>query len=324
QTALLRSGARTQHAAAKWDQAQFGTSDTSASDPLPVSGVRNQLGEPANHSNHFALDLDVARIDRLHGAARRLQPHAILLLEEALQRRAVVLEQRDDDVAVPGGALLLHDDEIAVVDVVVDHRLPANAQNERVATAPGELAGDGHRFALVFERVDRLAGGDLPDDRRRYDAAAKCAGDGERPRTGGVFCETAFLLELGEVVVDRRRRGEPDGLGDLAHCRRVTPLRDALPNESEDSFRSLLVLLSHVSTIPNICSPVNTALGAVATEPAAQLLPSARQPDDRILRACRSTQQWYLNTRLAPFGLFLSSSSPCSSRGSSAGPRCGL
>src|SRR4029453_2293946 len=145
-------------------------------------------------------------------------------LEEALQCRAVVFEQRDDDVAVPGGVLLLHYDEIAVVDVVVDHRLPADAQDERIATAPGELAGDGHGFALVFERVDRLTSSDLSDDWCRHDAAAKGTRDRERPRAGRVLRETAFLLELGEVVMDRRRRGEPDGLGDLAHRWRVAAL----------------------------------------------------------------------------------------------------
>jgi hypothetical protein len=83
------------------------------------------------------------------------------------------------------------------------------------------------------------------------------------------------------VVMDRRRRGEPDGLGDLAHRRRVTPLRDALPNEGEDSFRSLLVLLSHVSTIPNICSPVKT--GPAGLEPT--------KPDKSSDQAHRKTCQ---------------------------------
>ena len=181
------------------------------------------------------------------------------------------------------------DDKVAVVDVVVDHRLPADPQDECVAAAAGELAGDGHRFGLVLERVDRLTGRDLPDDRRGYDAAAERAGDRERPRARGVLREPAFLLELGEVVVDRRRRGEPDGLGDLAHRRRVTPFRDALPDERENSFRSLLVLLSHVSTIPNICSPVKTPSEAA---------------DDPILGACRSIQLWYSSTRPGRSGRF--------------------
>src|SRR5439155_3789419 len=189
----------------------------------------------------------------------RLQSHAILLLEEALQRRAVVFEQRDDDVAVPGGVLLLHDDVVAVVDVVIDHRFAADAQDEGLATPARELARDRERFRLVLHCVDRLAGGDLPDDRRRDDPAAESAGDRECAGARGVLGEAAFLLELGEVVVDGRRRREPDGLGDLPHRRRVTPLGDALADERQDALGPLLVLFRHAWTIPNKCSPVKRA-----------------------------------------------------------------
>src|SRR5205085_2274090 len=80
---------------------------------------------------------------------------AVLLAEIALQRRATVLEQRDDDVAVTCGALRLHDDVIAVVDVVLDHRLAADAQHERVLATSGHLAGDRHVLIPVLVRVDR-------------------------------------------------------------------------------------------------------------------------------------------------------------------------
>ena len=56
--------------------------------------------------------------------------------------------------------------------------------------------------------------------------------------------------------MDRRRRGEPDGLGDLAHRRGVAPLRAAVADEFEDPLRALLVLFRHAWTIPNGCSHV--------------------------------------------------------------------
>src|SRR5213593_4519848 len=51
--------------------------------------------------------------------------------------------------------------------------------------------------------------------------------------------------------MDGRRGGEADGLGDLAHARRVAPLGDGVRDEREDSVRSLLVLLGHSATERN-------------------------------------------------------------------------
>src|SRR5436190_19989514 len=100
-----------------------------------------KLRQLADYADDLPLDLHVPRIDRRHRALRGLQPDTVLLFVEALQRCDVVLENRDDDVAVACGVLLLHDDEVAVVDVVVDHRLAPDAENERLASpASGELA----------------------------------------------------------------------------------------------------------------------------------------------------------------------------------------
>src|SRR5437867_6821439 len=93
------------------------------------------LGEPADHADHLSLDLDVARVDRGHLSVRRLQSDAVLFLVEALQRGGVVLEKGHDDVPVARGVLLLDDHVVAVVDVIVDHRLPAHAEDVRLAAA---------------------------------------------------------------------------------------------------------------------------------------------------------------------------------------------
>src|SRR5436309_12822252 len=154
------------------------------------------LGEASDNADDLALDLDVARVDRLHLPVRRLQADAVFLAEEALQGRAAVLEQRDDDVAVARGVLRLHDDVVAVVDVVLDHRFPAHAKDERVAALRRELTGDRERFALVLVCVDRLARGDLADDRRLDDATTERAGDRERARAGGVLLKLPLALEL--------------------------------------------------------------------------------------------------------------------------------
>jgi hypothetical protein len=43
-----------------------------------------------------------------------------------------------------------------------------------------------------------------------------------------------MLLEVGQVRVDRRRRGQPDGLPDVPHGGRIAMLADIAPDEVED------------------------------------------------------------------------------------------
>src|SRR2546428_593910 len=86
--------------------------------------------------------------------ARRVAAGAIALLVEALEGRGVVVEDRDDDLAVTRGVLRLDDDVVAVVDVVLDHRLPAHTEHERVMPRR-ELGGEGHRLGPVLVGLDR-------------------------------------------------------------------------------------------------------------------------------------------------------------------------
>src|SRR5258706_1685891 len=225
----------------KGESGGSGASDRRHSSILGESGLR----EPADDPDDFPLDLDIACVDRLHLAVGRLQADAVLLFEEALERGAAVLEERNDDVAIPRGVLRLHDDVIAVVDVVLDHRLAAHAQHEGGAALGRELARGAHRLGLVLVGVDRLTGGDLADDRRHHRTSAEGAWDGEGARAGGVLLEPALALELQEMVVDRGGGGEADGLGDLAHGGRVTPLGAALADEFEDLLGALLALFGH-------------------------------------------------------------------------------
>src|SRR5439155_1257118 len=136
-----------------------------------------------------------------------------------LQRGGVVLEKGHDDVPVARGVLLLDDHVVAVVDVIVDHRLPAHAEDVRLAAARRQVARQREALGAVLVRVDRLPRGDLADHRGVDDATAELAGEGERAGPGRLLLETPFLLELGEVVVDGGRRSEPDRLRALARNR---------------------------------------------------------------------------------------------------------
>src|SRR5256885_4701769 len=59
----------------------------------------------------------------------------------------------------------------------------------------------------------------------------------------GFLVEAPVLLELGEVVMNSRCRGEPYRLRDLAHARGISPFGDGIADKRQDAVRPLLVLL---------------------------------------------------------------------------------
>ena len=63
---------------------------------------------------------------------------------------------------------------------------------------------------------------------------APVADELERARLRRVAPQQPGSLEVGEVRVDGRRRGEPDGLPDLADGRRVAVQVDVVDEESPD------------------------------------------------------------------------------------------
>src|SRR5207248_11367534 len=90
---------------------------------------RSQLPE---HPRDATEDLDMLCVDRLECVVLRLQADAPTLAEEALHGRLVgrlvVACERDDDLPVPGVLSALHDDDVAVEDAGVHHRVALDAQ----------------------------------------------------------------------------------------------------------------------------------------------------------------------------------------------------
>src|SRR5207245_9630601 len=152
-----------------------------------------RLGEPPYYADDLALALHVPGVDRLHLAVRGLEPDAIALLVEALEGRGVVVEDRDDDLAVARGVLRLDDDVVAVVDVVLDHRLPADPEHERVVPRR-ELGRKGDRHGPVLIGLDRLARGDLADDRGGHDLRPVAPGEGAGTGAGRSLLVPALLV----------------------------------------------------------------------------------------------------------------------------------
>src|SRR6185503_2718078 len=89
-----------------------------------------------------SLDLNLRGVEmhRLHGGIRGLQPDTAGLAIELLQGDVRAADQRDDHLAVVGGLAVLDDDEVAVTDLFVDHRVASDPENVAVALA-GEVLG---------------------------------------------------------------------------------------------------------------------------------------------------------------------------------------
>src|SRR5260370_37330223 len=99
-------------------------------------------GAPAlafpNDAHDDALDHDVALVhaQRRHGGVGGLEPDpAPWLAIEAFHGGARALHQGDHGLAVVGLVPLVDDDEIAVLDVLVDHRLAPHLQHVAAAAA---------------------------------------------------------------------------------------------------------------------------------------------------------------------------------------------
>src|SRR5882724_2086969 len=144
-----------------------GKSCASARPGRPSSDCAARLVLP-DDAYHHALDHDVALVDteRRHGGVRGLEPDPPAgLAIEPLDRGARALHQRDHRLAVVGLVALVDHDEVAVLDVLVDHRLTAYLQHVAPTAAGNQLIGyrDGIRTA---DRLDRRASGDQAVQRK--------------------------------------------------------------------------------------------------------------------------------------------------------------
>ena len=79
----------------------------------------------SHDANHDALDLHLIRVDeeRLHRRIRGLETDAPVLPVDLLEGDIAAADQRDDHFAVIGGLAVLDDHEVAVADLLVDHRV---------------------------------------------------------------------------------------------------------------------------------------------------------------------------------------------------------
>src|SRR5206468_1759527 len=128
-------------------------------------------------------------------------------LDRRLVRRLVVTGERGHDVAVPRVLLPAYDDEVAVEDPGVDHRVALHPQEELLSPARERL-GDGEVLLDVLVGKEGPARRDLAQERQPVDVGRSgrrltTTEELEGARLRRVAAQEAGALEVREVRVHR-------------------------------------------------------------------------------------------------------------------------
>src|SRR5688500_9791755 len=118
----------------------------------------------SHYSDDDALELHLRGIKkhRLHRGVSGLEADSALFAIELLERDVRAADHRDDHFAVVGGLAVLDDDEVAVADLLVDHRIALDAQHVGVALADQVFRyGDGF---CAGNRLNRRAGSHIAEE----------------------------------------------------------------------------------------------------------------------------------------------------------------
>src|ERR1041384_5072944 len=204
--------------------------------PRSIGCAKRPLVFP-DDADHDALDDDVALIEPqgLHLVVCRLQPDpAAGLAVEPLDRGAFPMDQCDHGLAGVGLVAFLNDDVVAVLDVLVDHRVAAHLQDVAAAAARQELVWDGDRL-ITRDGFDGRARGDQPGQGELGGTGLALGGDDfDRPALVVRAPDVAFALEIGEVLVNRRERLEAKLAGNFLEAGGVPLLFDVLSDVVQD------------------------------------------------------------------------------------------
>jgi competence protein ComEC len=125
----------------------------------PRSVAADQADEATLHLDHM-----VGKDARLIGRVGRFQRDGAAVAAKALQGSFLIIDQRHDDIAILGGDLFADDDDVAIVDARLDHRIALHLQRVMLATAREHGAGHGDVVRDLADRLDRDAGGDAAHD----------------------------------------------------------------------------------------------------------------------------------------------------------------
>src|SRR5262245_53296646 len=130
----------------------------------------------------------------------------------------------------------MHENIITIQNVSAFHAFALNLQQKGARRSP-ILREVNHVFD-VFLRQQRLARGNLSDNRYAGSGRARRRWNGKGARLESLLLENPFPLQRGNVVLNRRRRNS-DMTANLPHRWRETVAVDVFVNEIQNGLLSL-------------------------------------------------------------------------------------
>ena len=199
--------------------------------------------------------------DRLHRLVGGFEADPVAVPIDLLEGRLAVLVAHGHDLPVSGLFLLLDHHEIAVGDVLLDHRIAADHEGELVVGVGPVVE---RQLVILLDRLDRLTGRDPADELQSLGAAGhrRIFQQLDRARHIRLAMDQPLLLQGLEVAHHAIGAFDMKMRADLPDGRPVAPPLDLAPDERVDFSlsRRQVIGLGH-----DICS----RFGSLRVEPPA-------------------------------------------------------
>ncbi len=176
----------------------------------------------ADDADHYSLNEHVVFVDANgpNVVVCRLEPDpAARFAVHPFHGRRAAVDEGHHHLAVVGAVSGMHDDKVTILDVFVDHRTAADAQ---------DITGSAPRDEVLWYRdglgrddgFDGLSGSDLPEERKLDRGSLPRDWDHlDRAALVVTAVDVPFAFEIGEVFVHRRQRAEREVFGDFLERR---------------------------------------------------------------------------------------------------------
>src|SRR5438105_4618842 len=173
---------------------------------------------PYGATDDDALDDHIAFVEpqRLQRVVGGLQPDpAARLTIEALDRGTFSMDEGDHGLPGVGLVAFLNDDVVPILDVFVDHGVPAHLEHIAAPAPRQQFVRNGNGF-VACHRLNRVPGGNESEQRQLGGTGlAFGRNDLDRPALIVHAPDVSLALEIGEVLMNGRERLKNELLGDF-------------------------------------------------------------------------------------------------------------